>query len=138
MKRLLHLPSLFLCLPILLACAVTLLVYDLPADYLQGMWLLVITALGIMMIDTLAGPRLPPLTQFRRRHYVGTRESFVALAYAGVVMVFCLLDLALFPIPLVSDPSSYATMEGGHEHIRHVSDMCWTLPVIGVLCARRR
>ncbi|HET7333240.1 hypothetical protein, partial [Dyella sp.] len=57
---------------------------------------------------------------------------------AVAVGFFCLLDLALFPIPLLTNPSSYATMEGGHEHIRHISDMCWTLPPIGLLCARGR
>ena len=29
-------------------------------------------------------------------------------------------------------------MEGGHEHIRHVSDMCWVLPPIGLLCVRSK
>jgi hypothetical protein len=96
------------------------------------------TALGIVLFDAFAGPRLPPMQAFRMRHYAGTRESFVAMAYAIGVVAFCLLDLALFPIPLLVDPSSYATMEGGHEHIRHISDMCWTLPPIGMLCARRK
>ena len=138
MSRLLRLPSTYLAVPILLACACTLLSYDLPGDYLQGMLLLAATALGIVLFDAFAGPRLPPMQAFRMRHYAGTRESFVAMAYAIGVVAFCLLDLALFPIPLLVDPSSYATMEGGHEHIRHISDMCWTLPPIGMLCARRK
>jgi hypothetical protein len=29
-------------------------------------------------------------------------------------------------------------MVGGHEHVRHVSDICWVLPPIGLLCARSR
>ncbi|MBE1161904.1 hypothetical protein [Dyella acidiphila] len=135
---LLRLPSAYLGLPLLLACGVTLLCFDLPGDYLQGVLLLAAAGLGILLFDLGAGTRLPPLARFRLRGYAGTRESFVALAYAGGVLLFCALDLALFPIPLISDPSSYATMEGGHEHIRHVSDMCWTLPVIGLLCVRNR
>ena len=138
MSRLLRLPSTYLAVPILLACACTLLSYDLPGDYLQGMLLLAATALGIVLFDAFAGPRLPPMQTFRMSHYAGTRESFVAMAYAAGIVAFCLLDLALFPIPLLVDPSSYATMEGGHEHIRHISDMCWTLPPIGMLCARRK
>ncbi|GGA38870.1 oligosaccharide repeat unit polymerase [Dyella nitratireducens] len=138
MSRLLRLPSIYLVLPILLACACTLLSYDLPGDYLQGMLLLVMAALGILLFDVFAGPRLPAMHVFRSRRYAGTRESFVALAFAAGIIVFCLLDLGLFPIPLLVDPSSYATMEGGHEHIRHISDMCWTLPPIGVLCARNK
>lgn len=138
MNRLLRLPSIYLVLPVLLACGATLLSFDLPGDYLQGVLLLAITALGILLFDLPAGPRLPTVAQFRMRNYAGTRESFVALAYAGAIAAFCLLDLALFPIPLIDNPSSYATMEGGHEHIRHISDMCWTLPPIGLLCARNR
>lgn len=136
MKGVLRLPSAYLGIPILLACGLTLLTYDLPGDYLQGVVLLMSTAAVIMLFDGIAGPRLPQVAVFRSRRYVGTRESFVALAYAGVIIVFCLLDITLFPIPLLDNPSSYATMEGGHEHIRHISDMCWTLPPIGLLCAR--
>ncbi|MET0332409.1 MAG: hypothetical protein ABW154_13380 [Dyella sp.] len=138
MKYLLRLPSTYLSLPILLTCGLTLLTYDLPAGYLEGMFLLVITALIIVLIDVLAGSRLPTLAQFRMRSYVGTREAFVALLFAGMVIFFCLLDVTLFPIALISNPASYATMEGGHEHIRHISDMCWTLPPIGLLCARSK
>jgi hypothetical protein len=29
-------------------------------------------------------------------------------------------------------------MENGREHIRHISDMCWTLPPIGLLCTRKK
>ncbi|MGN6092701.1 MAG: hypothetical protein ACTHOL_10135, partial [Luteibacter jiangsuensis] len=136
MKRLLRLPSTYLCLPMLLACGVTLLTYDLPEGYGQGILLLVFASLGIMLADVCFAPRLPAPWRFRERTYAGTREGFVALAFAGVVVVFCLLDLLLYPVPLVSNPSSYATLEPGREHLRHISDMCWTLPVIGLLCAR--
>lgn len=138
MKRLLCLPSTYLGLPILLACVLTLLTYDLSVDYLQGLLLLAVVAAAIMLFDVQAGVRIPQPARFRSRHYAGTRDSFVALAFAGLIVLFCLLDLALFPIPLLSEPSSYARMEGGHEHIRHVSDMCWVLPPIGLLCVRSK
>lgn len=138
MKRLLCLPSTYLGLPILLACGLTLLTYDLSDDYLQGLLLLAVVAAAVMFFDVQAEVRIPQPVRFRSRHYAGTRDSFVALAFAGLIVLFCLLDLALFPIPLVNNPSSYATMEGGHEHIRHVSDMCWVLPAIGLLCVRSK
>jgi hypothetical protein len=138
MKRLLQLPSTWLGLPILLACGLTLLTYELSADYLQGLLLLAVVVAAIMLFDAHAGVRIPPPSQFRSRHYAGTRDGFVALAFAGLIVLFCLLDLTLFPIPLLNEPSSYATMVDGHEHIRHVSDMCWVLPPIGLLCARSR
>jgi hypothetical protein len=138
MKRLLCLPSAYLALPMLLACALTLLTYDLPVDYLQGLLLLAVVAAAIAWFDVQARTRIPPAPQFRARHYAGSRDAFVALAFAWLVAVFCVLDLALFPIPLFNNPSAYAVMEDGHEHVRHVSDICWVLPPIGLLCARSR
>lgn len=138
MKRLLRLPSTYIGLPLLLACGLTLLTYEVSADYLQGLVLLAVVAAFIVMLDVWLGVRLPPLARFRSRNYAGTRDGFVALAFAGAIVLFCALDLLLFPIALFDKPSAYATMEGGHEHIRHVSDMCWVLPPIALLCTRHR
>lgn len=138
MKRLLCLPSTYLGLPILLACGLTWLTYDLSVDYLQGLLLLAASASVIVLFDVYAGVRVPEPVRFRARHYAGTRDSFVALAFAGLIAFFCLIDLTLFPIPLLDKPSSYALMEGGREHVRHISDMCWVLPPIGLLCARSK
>lgn len=138
MKRLLRLPSTWLGLPILFACALTWLTYDLSADYLEGLMLLVVLAAAIILFDVQAGVRLPEFARFRARQYAGTREAFLALALAALIVLFCLLDLTLFPIPLFDKPSAYAVMDGGRAHIRHVSDMCWVLPPIGLLCTRSR
>lgn len=138
MKRLLCLPSTYLGLPILLACGLTMLTYDLPVDYLQGLLLLAVTAMAIVLFDVYAGVRIPGAVRFRVRHYAGTRDSFVALAFAGLIVFFCVIDLTLFSIPLFDNPSSYASMEGGREHVRHISDMCWVLPPIGLLCVRSK
>lgn len=138
MRSLLRMPSAFLGLPILLSCAVTLLTFTLPAGYLAGIGLLAGAALATLLLDVRGRVRLPPLACFRRRDYAGTRESFMALAFAAMVALFCLLDLALFPVPLLGDPSSYATLDGLHTQIRHLSDMCWILPPVGLLCTRRR
>jgi len=138
MRQLLRRPSTYLGLPLLLGCGLTLLTYELTADYLAGLLLLALTAAALVLLDACVGIRLPPIATFRARHYAGTRDGFVALTLAGFVVLFCLLDLALFPIPLFDKPSAYAVMEGGREHVRHVSDMCWTLPCIALLCARSR
>lgn len=138
MKRLLCLPSTYLGLPILLACGLALLTYNLSVEYMQGLLLLAATALVIVLLDVYAGIRIPEAVRFRARHYAGTRDSFVALGFAGFIVLFCVLDLTLFPIPLFDKPSSYASMEGGREHVRHISDMCWVLPPIGLLCVRSK
>ena len=138
MRRLLRQPSSFLALPIFAACGLALVTYDFPAAYLDGIFVLSVTMAILMLFDAFAGERLPAFARFRERHYAGTRQAFVALAFAIAVALACLLDLALFPIALISDPATYATMEGGHEHIRHISDMCWVLPPIALLCARSR
>jgi oligosaccharide repeat unit polymerase len=138
MNRLLRLPSAYFALPILLACATTPITFDLPEAYLPGILLLAAVAFCILLIDVLSGLRLPELRLFRLRDYAGTREAFLALALAALIVLFCVLDLALFPVPLFSGPTSYADMQGGREHVRHVSDMCWVLPPIAMLCVRHR
>lgn len=138
MTRFLRLPSTYIAWPLLLACGMTVLAYNLPAGYLQGMLLLVLAALGMLVFDAFSGIRLPSIARFRARDYTGSREALVALVFAAVVIVFCGLDLALFPVPLIDNPASYATMEPGREHVRHISSLCWTLPPIGLLCTRQR
>ncbi|HVI56753.1 MAG TPA: hypothetical protein VM621_17060 [Luteibacter sp.] len=138
MKWLLRSPATYIAWPLLLACAVTWLAYDLPAGYLQGMSLLMMAAGAIVLVDTFAGIRLPSIARVRARDYTGSREALVALVFAAVVILFCGLDLALFPVPLLDNPASYATMEPGREHVRHISSLCWTLPPIGLLCTRQR
>ncbi|MDG2536325.1 hypothetical protein P5Y53_01465 [Dyella jiangningensis] len=138
MRALLRLPSAYLCLPMLLTCGLTMFVYDLPPGYMEGIVLLMTAAGAIMAFDVMAGLRLPSSAAFLAYRYVGTRESFVALAFAALIIVFCVLDLTLFPIPLIDAPSSYARMEGGRDHVRHISDMCWVLPPIGMLCTRNK
>jgi hypothetical protein len=138
MKQILRLPSLYLSFPILITCGLTLLTYDLPIGYTEGIFLLAVTAMAIIVFDRWNGTRIPDITQFRSHRYVGSREAFVALALSAIIIVFCVLDVALFPIPLFDNPSSYATMEGGREHIRHISNMCWILPPIGMLCVRSK
>jgi len=138
MRQLLRHPSSFVSLPIFAACGLAVITYDLPPSYLDGLLLLTVTMAIVMLFDVFAGERLPAFARFRERRYAGTRQAFVALAFAIAVALFCLLDLLLFPIALISNPSAYATMEHGHEHIRHISDMCWVLPPIALLCARSR
>ena len=138
MKRLMLLPSTWLGLPILVACGLTLLTYDLPYGYGAGLLLLAVTAAAIVLFDVQARIRIPPPARLRSRDYAGTRDGLVALALAGLIVLFCVLDLTLFPIPLFDKPTAYAVMTGGREHVRHISDMCWVLPVIGLLCARRK
>lgn len=129
--------STYLAYPLLLSCGVTLATYELPSGYAVGLWLLAGSALGVLAIDYSLGRPLPPTGPLLQRRYAGSREGFVAIAFALTVLAFCVLDLTLFPIPLFDDPSGYAVMSDGREHIRHISDMCWALPPIGLLCVRR-
>ncbi|WP_445147449.1 hypothetical protein [Dyella sp. Tek66A03] len=138
MRRVLRLPSIYLCLPMLLTCGLTLFTYKLPPGYLEGILLLVVISVLIMLFDVASGLRLPGPSLFRARNYLGTRESLVALGFAAFIILFCVLDLVLFPIPLIDAPASYAQMEGGRLHVRHISDMCWVLPPIGLLCTRSK
>lgn len=138
MRALLRFPSIYLGLPLLFACALTCITYTLPIGYAEGLWLLAGAALIIMLLDLLATVCMPDRPSVRLPVYVGTRGAFIALAFACAIVAFCLLDLTLFPIPLISNPTSYANLQGGREHVRHISDMCWVLPPIGMLCVRHR
>lgn len=138
MNALLRLPSTYLSLPMLAACALTVLTYELPPAYFAGLALLAGTALAILLFDVCAGMRVAPAERLRARDNVGTRDGFVALAFAWLIVASCVLDLSAFSIPLISDPGAYASMDGGRAHVRHISNICWVLPVIGLLCARQR
>ncbi|UPG90943.1 hypothetical protein L2Y96_03970 [Luteibacter aegosomaticola] len=138
MRRLLRLPSTYIAWPMLVACAVTAAIYDLPAGYGDGLVSLALGATGSLIADAFGTDRLPAWAGAVAVDYAGTREGFVALALAMGVLGFCLLDVTLFPVALIHDPSLYATMEGGHEHIRRIADMCWILPVVGMLCTHHR
>ncbi|WDM69715.1 hypothetical protein [Xanthomonas cucurbitae] len=138
MKTWLRRPASYLALPMLLSCMLTVLTYRLPDDYLAGIALLVVTAATIVLVDAFQRARLPSAERFRNYHYAGTRDAFLALALAAGVTAFCMVDLLLFPIPLFSDPSSYASLSPLRSHVRHVSNMCWILPPIALLCVRHR
>jgi hypothetical protein len=138
LRALLRRPSFYLAFPILMSCLSTFASFDLPAAYLAGIFLLAGAAAAIVALDFILNIRLPPASEFQAMDFAGSREGFVALAFAAGVTVFCLIDVTLFPIPLIVDPSSYATFEGGRAGIRHVSNMSWVLPPIALLCLRSR
>ncbi|WP_266103391.1 hypothetical protein [Xanthomonas campestris] len=122
----------------LVSCSVTWLIYVLPPGYMQGVVVLAVMALLTPVLDVLLRIRLPAAEQFRNYRYAGTRDAFLAMTLAAVVALFCIADVVLFPIPLFSDPSSYATLSPLRSHVRHISNMCWILPPIALLCVRHR
>ncbi|PPT84403.1 hypothetical protein XarzCFBP7410_09455 [Xanthomonas arboricola pv. zantedeschiae] len=138
MSTLLRRPATYLALPMLFSCALTLLTYALPGDYLDGIALLAAAAAATCVLDAVLRVQLPAVERFRAYRYAGTRDAFLMLTLAAVVTLFCIVDVALFPIPLFSDPSSYATLSPLRAHVRHISNMCWILPPIALLCVRHR
>ncbi|WP_349794297.1 hypothetical protein ABQY74_008835 [Xanthomonas sp. WHRI 7064] len=138
MSTLLRRPATYLALPMLLSCALTLLTYALPGDYLDGIALLAAAAAATCVLDAVLRVQLPAVERFRAYRYTGTRDAFLVMTLAAVVTLFCVVDVALFPIPLFSDPSSYATLSPLRAHVRHISNMCWILPPIALLCVRHR
>ncbi|KQR17998.1 MULTISPECIES: hypothetical protein [Xanthomonas] len=138
MSALLRQPATYLAVPMLLSCVLTLLTYTLPDGYLSGIVLLAIAAAATFALDAVLRIRLPAVEEFRHYRYAGTRDAFLAMTLAAVVTVFCIVDVVVFPIPLFSDPSSYATLSPLRSHVRHISNMCWILPPIALLCVRHR
>jgi hypothetical protein len=117
---------------------VTLITFAVPAAYFTGIFLLSGIALTVIGLDIAFKLRLPSLSVLKSINFTGSRGAFVASVFAGFIMLFCVLDLTLFPIPLFGDPTTYATFDGGRAHIRHVSNMSWTLPPIALLCLRNK
>ncbi|APO97152.1 hypothetical protein [Xanthomonas vesicatoria] len=138
MGSLLRKPYTYLAIPIVISCFITAVTYELPRGYSQGLGWLLAAAMGVFALDVLVGIKLPSFENFRGYRYAGTRDAFVAMTLAVVVTVFCIADVGLFPIPLLSDPSSYATLSPLRSHVRHISNMCWILPPIALLCVRHR
>ncbi|KQQ71600.1 hypothetical protein ASF73_11805 [Xanthomonas sp. Leaf131] len=138
MSTVLRRPATYLALPMLLSCTLTRVTYTLPGDYLDGIALLAAAAAATFALDAVLRTQLPAVERFRNYRYAGTRDAFVVMALAAVVTVFCIVDVSLFPIPLFSDPSSYATLSPLRSHVRHISNMCWILPPIALLCVRHR
>ncbi len=110
MSALLRRPATYLALPMLLSCAVTWLTYALPDGYLEGIVLLALAAAATCALDAVVRTWVPSVERFRHYRYAGTRDAFLAMALAAAVTMFCIADVVLFPIPLFSDPASYATL----------------------------
>ncbi|WP_311238498.1 MULTISPECIES: hypothetical protein [unclassified Xanthomonas] len=131
-------PYTYLAIPIVISCFITAVTYELPPGYSQGLVWLLAAAIGVFVLDLVVGTKLPSFERLRRHRYAGTRDAFLAMTLAAVVTVFCIVDVVVFPIPLFSDPSSYATLSPLRSHVRHISNMCWILPPIALLCVRHR
>lgn len=138
MKTLLRYPSFYLTAPMLASCLLTLVSFRLPVNYLPGVYLLAGVSAVFIVVDCVLQIRLPSGNTFAAMQFVGTREGLVAVAFGLAVIAFCLIDVTLFPIPLIVDPSSYATLEDGRVPIRHISYMSWTLPPIALLCLQNK
>jgi hypothetical protein len=117
---------------------VTFLTFDMPPGYGYGLAFLTALALVTMALDVMTGVQLPQRERFLSTNFMGSPEAVLARAMALFILLFCVLDLTLFPIPLISDPTQYATFDGGRNEVRHISNMVWVLPVVGLTCYRSR
>ncbi|MCK1466623.1 MULTISPECIES: hypothetical protein [unclassified Bradyrhizobium] len=138
MSEALRYPSFYLAFPILLALSVMVVSFEFSVGMLGGVLFFTAAAVSIVLLDFVLGIRLPPLGALEAMDFWGTREGEVAAALCCVVTAFCVIDLSVFPIPLIVDPSSYATFEGGRNHVRHISNLSWILPPLALLCFRSR
>lgn len=136
MSEALRYPSFYLALPILLALAMMLVSFESSFGMLGGVLFFMMAAVAVVTLDFILDIRLPPLQSFQGMDFSGTRQGAVAAALCWVVAGFCVIDLTAFPIPLIVDPSSYATFEGGRNHVRHISNLSWILPPLALLCFR--
>jgi hypothetical protein len=133
-NEVLRYPSFYLALPILLAVSVMLLSFQVSASMLGGVLFFMMAAVAIVMLDFILNIHLPPLQSFAGMDFTGTRQGAIAAALCWLVVVFCVIDLTVFPIPLIVDPTLYATFDNGRNHVRHISNLSWILPPLALLC----
>lgn len=138
MNRLLRGPSIYFGVPILLSAFVTFITFNIPQEYGYGLAFLTALALATIALDVLTGVQLPRRERFLSVNFIGSPEAMLARIMAMFILLFCVLDITLFPIPLISDPTLYATFDGGRAHVRHISNMVWIVPVVGLTCYRSR
>lgn len=138
MSEALRYPSFYLALPIVLALSVMLVSFEFSLGTLGGVLFFATAAVAIVTLDVILAIRLPPLQSFQDMDFSGTRQGAIAAALCCLVAAFCVIDLTFFPIPLIVDPSSYATFEGGRNHVRHISNLSWILPPIALLCFKSK
>jgi hypothetical protein len=131
-------PSFYLALPILLAVSMMVVSFELSTSMLGGVLFFMTAAVAIVMLDVILDIHLPPLQSFQGMDFAGTRQGMVAAALCWLVAGFCIIDLTVFPIPLIVDPTSYATFENGRNHVRHISNLSWILPPLALLCFRSK
>ncbi|WP_426614757.1 hypothetical protein [Bradyrhizobium sp. McL0616] len=135
---LLRYPSFYLAFPMIIALTGMIASFELSIDVLGGILFFAIAAVAIVALDFILGVRLPQLQSFQGMDFSGTRQGLVAVLLCWLVAAFCVIDLTAFPIPLIVDPSSYATFDGGRNHIRHISNLSWLLPPLALLCFKSR
>jgi len=132
-KNLHRSPSVFFSLPLFGSCLVTLLAFDLPNGYGIGVSILIVVALLALVVDAILKIRLPARNTLRLVPFYRSSECYWVRFLAWFVLMACFIDLTLFPLPLLT-PEIYANFDGGRAHVRHISNMCWVLPVVGLLC----
>lgn len=136
MKAVFARPSLFFAVPLLVSVLGAALTFDLPAAYLPGFGMLVLLALLAVCIDILMRVRMPARQEIARALSGDSRERTLALGLAWLVIAAGIVDLVAFPLPL-RNPEIYADFSGGRSYVRHISNMCWILPVVGIMCVGR-
>ncbi|MFT4116901.1 hypothetical protein [Bradyrhizobium sp.] len=133
---LLRYPSTYLALPMVVAVAGMVVSFEPSVAVLGGVLFFATAVAAIVVFDVFLGIRLPEPASFQGMDFSQTRQGAVAAALCCLVAAFCVVDLTAFPIPLIVDPSLYATFDGGRNHVRHISNLSWILPPLALLCFR--
>lgn len=138
MNAALRYPSFYLVLPIVLALSATIVSFKFSISMLGGLLFFMTAAVAIVTLDAVLNVRLPPLSAFRGLGFSGSRQGLIGAVLCFIVVAFCLIDITAFPIPLIDDPTLYATFDGGRNYVRHVSNLSWILPPLSLLCFKSR
>jgi len=126
-------PAVFFSVPLFGSCLIALLTFELPSGYAVGISILMVVAALALVLDTILGIRLPSRKELQLIPFERSPECYWVKFLAWIILGACIVDLTLFPLPL-RNPEIYANFDGGRAHVRHISNMCWVLPIVGLLC----
>lgn len=137
LRTIIRWPSIIFGAPLLIAVLFSFVVFDLPGEYQGGVLYLTVPVFVAIAGDFFFKIRLPTLQALKVSVVGDDRYFLLARCFGVIVLVACIVDILAFPLPLLN-PEIYIDFSGGRNHVRHISNMCWVLPVIGFVCFRRK
>lgn len=131
--------SFYFCFPLFFTTSLLFIVFNLPPHYYAGALFLPIVTFLIFIPSFFITSHFPKKDIFYSINKLKLSSSsfkYVANAYALFLLFFCVVDLSVNGLKILH-PESYADFSSVGMHVRHISNMVWTLVPIAYFCVSR-